>query len=275
MKKRFSVLFALFSALILIAGCGKDSKKKTEPVVETPAAETEFEPVEKSEPVRANKVFADGVIIYNNVGLYEVNPADSKRLRWIGALPKGQFLQVEAEPGKVIEGVKAKYPWLLGTKDEKTTDMACIKLDNADKEYYVSYDCVIGNARPCVMIGKEKEDGYFGQAYTEMKATKVSKITIPAGTIGAVHTGADVEQGWVKVTFRVEPWTGAPKGAFYLEKFYKEDQISTDDYDILLAMLFQRSGKLENTDEEVNAAIRGFLYDISAPHGDIIFGQYK
>ena len=128
----------------------------------------------------------------------------------------------------MLEGVKVKYPWLLN-KDKKTTDMACVKLDNSDTEYYVAFDCVIGNARPCIMIGKDTEGPgrRFGNAYTEMKATKISKISIPAGTIGAIHTGADVDSGWVKATFRVEA-EGDIKPALYVEKFYKEDQISTD-----------------------------------------------
>ena len=274
MKKSFSIIFALFFAMLIISGCGKDSKKEAPETVTTTVTESESYSEEKSEPARVSKSFADGVIIYNNVGLWEVNPADKTKLRWIGSLPKGQLLQVEAEPGKVIEGVKVKYPWLLN-KDKKTTDMACVKLDNSDTEYYVAFDCVIGNARPCIMIGKDTEGPgrRFGNAYTEMKATKISKISIPAGTIGAIHTGADVDSGWVKATFRVEA-EGDIKPALYVEKFYKEDQISTDEYDVLLEMLLQREEQLKEPDEAVTERIR-YLSDIDAPNDDIIRGHYK
>ena len=81
-----------------------------------------------------------------------------------------------------------------------------------------------------------------------------------------IHISKDIL--WITITQDI------PHFKVHVEKFYKEDQISTDEYDVLLEMLLQREEQLKEPDEAVTERIR-YLSDIDAPNDDIIRGHYK
>ena len=161
MKKFLSVGILSFAVLsFVLTGCG-NGKKDSSQSAETQGAEV-LENSEKAESVDEPEFWGNAVSIYSQAGVYVKDSEKDGKLRWVGALVKGQeVLCVKTVSDDGSEKAKIFPLNFVNDKDgAKPADMAKIQIDGSKEEFYVVASNLVINAFPYVVTG-DLEKGDF------------------------------------------------------------------------------------------------------------------
>ena len=192
MKKFLSVGILSFAVLsFVLTGCG-NGKKDSSQSAETQGAEV-LENSEKAESVDEPEFWGNAVSIYSQAGVYVKDSEKDGKLRWVGALVKGQeVLCVKTVSDDGSEKAKIFPLNFVNDKDgAKPADMAKIQIDGSKEEFYVVASNLVINAFPYVVTGDLEKGDFDTFIFSDEDFSKITSKKIPLGTIAAVNKSSE------------------------------------------------------------------------------------
>ena len=249
MKKFLSVGILSFAVLsFVLTGCG-NGKKDSSQSAETQGAEV-LENSEKAESVDEPEFWGNAVSIYSQAGVYVKDSEKDGKLRWVGALVKGQeVLCVKTVSDDGSEKAKIFPLNFVNDKDgAKPADMAKIQIDGSKEEFYVVASNLVINAFPYVVTGDLEKGDFETFIFSDEDFSKITSKKIPLGTIAAVNESSEQESDFLEATFYI------PDGEFkglYRNKYVQKSCLTNAEPYLFAAMAADR---IKNTKDISEAA---------------------
>lgn len=263
MKKYLSLAMLLCTAFAFcLTGCGKDKKAESQEPAENAGdfnesyigddSESSADYAQSGETVNTNERYVSAVSIYTNAGVFVKDPSKEDKLRWVGALTKGQCVFAEG-----LGDINEYEMNFIGDKEgAKKTVMARVLIDcdesnispNAQIYYVVKANLVYGTAT-FVVVGDNLSKGKdYTYIYSEPNLKKITSKKVPSGTLIAVHDWDGPDHEFYEATFYIPE--GESKG-LYRNKYLEAGAITCSKQYVDAAMMNDRLNNLKDRKDGV------------------------